>query len=139
MSKTSAACLAALAAALAVCLLILGGALDVTIDVHIPPAFLRRNPGSAEKVLEIDFRRQEEDIDIAYDEPHTHRKLQGMQLSHSRQPKYSIYTGKYQLHFQSLYNMTIMDKCSGMNTLIVTTIMPSSNHPPYTQPMLQSA
>ena len=96
MSKTSAACLAALAAATAVCLLILGGALDITIDVHIPPAYLRRNTGATEKVFEIDIRKEERDFVEPYEEPHTHRKLQGVQLSHSRQPKYSIYTGEYQ-------------------------------------------
>ena len=95
MSKTSTACLAALGAALAVCLLILGGALDITIDVHIPPAYLRRNTGAIEKVVEIDFRKQERDIVDPYDETHTHRKLQGMQLSHIRQAKYIIYTGKH--------------------------------------------
>lgn len=99
MTKTSAACLVALAAALAVCLLILGGALDVTIDVHIPPAYLRRDTGAAEKVLEIDIRKQERDIVDPYDETYSHRKLQGMQLSHSRQPKYSIYTGELCIGF----------------------------------------
>lgn len=87
-----------LAAAFAVCLLIFGGALDVTLEVHIPPAFLRRNPGAIENVLEIDIRKQDRDTVDPYAEPERHRKLQGLQLSHSRQPKYSIYTGEYHHH-----------------------------------------
>ena len=94
MSKKLTACIIGLAAALAVCLLILGGALDVSIEVHMPPAFLRRNPGDIEEVLGIDIERQEKDTVDPFAEPQTHRKLQGLQLSHSRQPKYSIYTGE---------------------------------------------
>lgn len=94
MSKSIAGCLLALGCAVSLCLLILGGALDVSLQLHIPPAFLRRNPDPVNTVLEIEMSRQENQFMALSDEAQTHRKLQGLQLSHSRQPKYSIYTGE---------------------------------------------
>ena len=111
MPKKVSGCLIALAAAVAVCILILGGALDVSLDFHIPPAFLRRSTGAIDEVLEMNIERQERDTLDLYDEPQSHRKLQGLQLSHSRQPKYSIYTGEHSYHFLSLKNLRLAAVC----------------------------
>ena len=94
MSKSIAGCLLALGCAVSLCLLILGGALDVSLQLHIPPAFLRRSADPVDTVLDIEMSRQENQVMALTDESQTHRKLQGLQLPHSRQPKYSIYTGE---------------------------------------------
>ena len=101
MSKKVSGCLIALAAAVTVCILILGGALDVSLDFHIPPAFFRRSTGAIDEVLEMNIDRQGWDTLDLYNNAYSHRKLQGLQLSHSRQPKYSIYTGEHPYHFRS--------------------------------------
>ena len=94
MSKRVSGCLLALVCGIAVTLLVLGGALDISVQLHIPPSFLRRNPAPYDTILNVEVKSKQEDHFLGpSDEVQTHRKLQGLQLSHSRQPKYSIYTG----------------------------------------------
>ena len=118
MSKSIAGCLLALGCAVSLCLLILGGALDVSLQLHIPPAFLRRNPDPVNTVLEIEMSRQENQFMALSDEAQTHRKLQGLQLSHSRQPKYSIYTGEREarLCMFALLMSSAGDECPAFTT-----------------------
>ena len=94
MSKRVTGCLVALVCGIAVCLLMLGGALSISVQLHILPSFLSWNPAPYDTILDVEIKSKQEDHILGpSDEVQTHRKLQGLQFSHSRQPKYSIYTG----------------------------------------------
>ena len=95
MSAGVAGCFGALACGIVVCLLVLGGALDVSVQVHIPPKFLRRAPDPFEDMLDVALMSNQDRLASSqFEEGQVHRKLQGLPISHSRQPKYSIYTGE---------------------------------------------
>ena len=116
MSAGVAGCFVALACGIVVCLLVLGGALDVSVQIHIPPKLLRQAPDPFEDVLDVALMSNQDRPALSHLEAgQVHRKLQGLPTPHSRQPKYSIYTGKrYCLLTSTLY------VCSGAELPMLT-------------------
>lgn len=92
MSKRVAACLVAL---VSFCVIVVSGAVDKYMHAHISSQLFEQTPDPLEGVLQIEANSDiEREIMDPSGEVQTHRKLQQLPLPHSRQPKYSIYTGR---------------------------------------------